>query len=624
MNSEVFSFLMRNRLLVGCAGVVFTMSLYNFLFCFSFLPLTEGWFSAYAHLILVGKVPYRDFYLFLTPFYPMALAGLTWLFGESFLMLRFVGVIISVGIALLLYLILAKRFSPPSAMLAAIVACTYYESGVAYIPYDFTQVLTLLTLASTWMLVQIACTQSDHKSLSWNTRTIYRFLLAGLFASLAFLTKQSNGAFVAVAAACCCIYLVLPSGKNAWRLIAAFCLGGLLPIIVVVSWLLNENALASFWSQIFGGALAAKGSLSHILVSWLGGLLTPVYLAQIETIGKYTGMLIITSVIINFLLNKLDRHIVKDRADIILISGFTIISIIVMAVAYSDSWARSGQIIGLGLQVNNYIIPIATSVSGFLLLLGVLGCFFKRLRLVLSPPFIIVGIMAIGMIWGNGTSAGLSEISVFTMVGIIIAALFDYKVFRYTGFLSAILLSVVLLFTFSSRKFEAPYAWWGVSEPDVREAIYSPVPPITHGIKVSLTTAEDIDDLSKSINTGVKGGDIFAFPNIPLVYLLGNRWPHSKVVVPWFDFLPDLPAKAEAVRLLANPPDTIVNLNLPDVAWDAHERLFRGGGTLGQRDILAAIKQLTGERGLYELDLRREVSPGCILEVWNKIPLSKD
>jgi len=34
------------------------------------LPITEGWFSAYAHLIINGKMPYRDFYLYLTPFYP--------------------------------------------------------------------------------------------------------------------------------------------------------------------------------------------------------------------------------------------------------------------------------------------------------------------------------------------------------------------------------------------------------------------------------------------------------------------------------------------------------------------------------------------------------------------------
>ena len=89
-------------------------------------------------------------------------------------------------------------------------------------------------------------------------------------------------------------------------------------------------------------------------------------------------------------------------------------------------------------------------------------------------------------------------------------------------------------------------------------------------------------------------------------------------MVPWFDFLPDAPARAEAARILAAPPATIVNLKLPSVAWEAHERLFRNGKPLGQRDIQRAIDELTTKRKLYRLDFLREVSPGCVLEVWHR------
>jgi len=168
------------------------------------------------------------------------------------------------------------------------------------------------------------------------------------------------------------------------------------------------------------------------------------------------------------------------------------------------------------------------------------------------------------------------------------------------------------------KKFDAPYAWWGVAEPSVREATHLSKTPIARGLRISQSTAENIDALANSLAKGPRGGDVFAFPNIPLVYLIADRWPNSKVVVPWFDFLPDTPARAEAARLLGTPPATIVNLKLPLVAWEAHERLFRDGKPLGQRTIQSAIDELTEKRKSYWLDFRREVSPGCVLEVWHR------
>ena len=239
------------RHMIGVIGVILVLGLYNTAFSFSFFPITEGWFSVYAHLMLDGKVPYRDFYLYLTPFYPMALAGIHWLFGDSFLVLRLVGMLVIISIAVLLYLILAKRFSPSSSMLASITASIYYQSGVAHITYDFTQVLTLFTLATTWMLVLAGGNANLTKKLTLRTPIIRQLVLAGLFASLSFLTKQSNGAFVLIAASSCCIYLAIPWGRRSWKLFVAFGLGCLIPIMILISWLFSVDALTAFWQQIF-------------------------------------------------------------------------------------------------------------------------------------------------------------------------------------------------------------------------------------------------------------------------------------------------------------------------------------------------------------------------------------
>jgi hypothetical protein len=103
-------------------AVVALVAFYNAQFAFSFLPLTEGWFSLYALLIRDGHVPYRDFYLYLTPLYPLLMAGMTALLGDTFFALRLAGVAIVAVMALLLYLILTHRFRHSTSALAAVVA----------------------------------------------------------------------------------------------------------------------------------------------------------------------------------------------------------------------------------------------------------------------------------------------------------------------------------------------------------------------------------------------------------------------------------------------------------------------------------------------------------------------
>jgi len=605
--------------LAGMVGVIAVIGFYNALSAFSFLPLTEGWFSAYAHLILDGQVPYRDFYLYLTPFYPMVFAAVVGLFGDSFLALRIVGILIILSIAVLLYLILAKRFRPASSMVASIVACIYYQSGVAHIPYDFTQVLTLFTLAATWMLVLAGGEAPSFEKLSWRTPILRQMLLAGLFATLAFLTKQSNGAFVVVAVFFGCLYLATQWGRhNVWRMVVAFGAGCLIPVMIMLAWLFYADALSAFWEQIFGGALAAKGSLSHVLFSWIDGLLTKVYVLQMAAIGKWGIEVIAVSFILTKVLSFIDKPIAGSRAEFVLLGCMALLCVAVITNAYMGAVELSNRVWIFGEQANNYIIPVTTTLTGVLIVLTVSSYFIPAVQRFISPPVIILGIVSAGMIWGNGTSAGLSEVGVFAMFALALAIMMDTRIFRYVGFTVALLVTISLVFIFATRKFDAPYAWWGVAEPSVHEATHVSKTPIARGLRMSQRTADNLDALADALAKAPQDGDIFAFPNIPQIYLIANRWPNSKVVIPWFDFLPDAPARAEAVRLLANPPATIVNLKLPPVAWDAHERLFRNGKPLGQRDIQSAIVELTEKRKLYKLDFSREVSPRCVLEVWHK------
>ena len=156
----------------GLGATVVVVALYHLLFFNRYFPLSEGWFSAYGHLIRTGAVPYRDFYLFVTPLYPLKIAAFGLLFGDAFLPLRALGVLLVCGIATLTYLILVARFTPFAASTATIVSTIYYQSGVAHIGYDFIQFVTLYALLSAYCLVKLirAAARSEERRVGKECR----------------------------------------------------------------------------------------------------------------------------------------------------------------------------------------------------------------------------------------------------------------------------------------------------------------------------------------------------------------------------------------------------------------------------------------------------------------------
>jgi hypothetical protein len=497
----------------------------------------------------------------------------------------------------------------------------YYQSGVAFIPYDFTQLLTLFTLAAMWMMVRAS--QALPEALpQWTLtdRLTRHLFLAGLFASLAFLTKQSNGTFVVLGTFSSCGYLALFHGRKGWHLLLPCATGAAVFPLIVGIWLFITGALVDFWDQIYYGALAAKGGAGVAVFSWINGLLTPVLAIQMRTVIEWILITVLASATVRFIVERFYRPSLTIFSQIATVCCLAILVIMGIAIAYlgQSQGMRGQQILQIALQVNNYLIPISVTVTIVLLLWAVAAWFITPLRSYRHSPLSVVAIFSFGMIFGNGTSAGISEVGVFVMLALAIAAALDSRAFSYVGFGVILVFSAMLVVTFADRKFSSPYAWWGVAEPDVRNATVASKVPMARGLKLSPTTAADFHALADSLERAPQDGDVFAFPNIPSVYLISNRWPDSRVIIPWFDFLPDQQAREEALRLLNHPPAVIVNLRLPSVAWDAHERLFRNGHAIGQQDIDAAITTLTQDSKKYRLDLRLEVSPGSVLDVWHR------
>ena len=615
--------------------IILIISYYNFYSNFHFLPITEGWFSAYAHYVLSGKVVYKDFYLYLTPLYLWIISVVDYIFGFSFFALRIFGLFLIITSALVLYRILRFTFSPTASFVATVTSVTYMSKGVAFISYDFTQVLTLTSLLAVYCLLTSFAALDKMPDIE-NTRISppaprlfwLNLTFAGFFASCCFLIKQSNGAFIAVGIFFGFLYILkiskfdTQSLKMAWGL---FCVGAFLPLFFTYIYLFSNDALKPFVTQIVINAVAAKGGITVIFGGWLSGLLTEVLVIQLYEILHILMYLLLISHILNFAYRKWVIHgpinircIQNTTRDVASFALFSSLFFVVIFLAWSDSiWLRS-LVAERGIFLTNYIIPLSVA---WIILSLIIGLIFYIIGVRNSSVkfTVILALYALGLTFGNGTSAGLSEISAFIGLAWCIAWVLERKSLPFLGIGVIFYVTLLLFAGLCYSKFDSPYSWWGTSESDARNAVEVIDHPMLGHIYMSKVNRDNYEAIIDTLNNNDLGGDIFSFPNIPVIYLLAKRWPDSKVLVSWFDFLGDKDAEVEAERLSLKPPETIVYLQLPAEAFDAHERLFRNGLPMGQRKIMAFIQNTCLEENGYSIILKRTVSPSSTIFICKRV-----
>ncbi len=605
-------------------------SCYNFFSNFHFLPITEGWFSVYANLVIDGKVPYRDFYLYLTPLYTWIIAFIQYLFGPSLFSLRILGFFVIGLMAFVLFRILKRIFSPVPSFIGATIGMMYIQKGVAFISYDFTQILTLFALLSIYFLI-LASEHLKAVGLSQNhTQKSFLlekyFLLSGFFACCCFLVKQSNGAFISIGVFLAFLYTLSNKGHNSKRLLinwASFAIGALTPAILVLVYLTTNGALEDFFSQILFNSISAKGGLKSILSGWVSGVFTAVLGHQLlEILYKFIPIFLISRALLLLLgmnsscTKALERYNFRIR-ELIFLLVFALLYIFVIASAWNNDPTLRRLFFEKGMHLTNYIIPLSISWIGLCLLIGIAGRLTSKAK-ILSETSIILALGALGLTFGNGTSAGLSEISAFIALSWCTAWVIQRNSIPFLGvgvvFYTSLLLATALCYT----KFDKPYSWWGTSEGDARTATLKIEDPILGGIYLTKNTFSNYIAITEALKESTKSGEVFSFPNIPIVNLLANQLPASKAVISWFDFLNDRDAEAEAERISSYPPEIIAYLQLPAEALDAHEKLFRGGLPLGQRKIIDFIDRNCLAQNGYTIILKRPISSTSTIFICKK------
>jgi len=506
----------------------------------------------------------------------------------------------------------------------------YIQKGVAFISYDFTQILTLFALISIYFLI-LASEHLKSEGLRQNhTQKPFLlqkyFLLSGFFASCCFLVKQSNGAFISIGIFFAFLYTLSNEGLNRKSLLsnwASFAIGALTPAILVLVYLTTNGALEDFFSQILFNSISAKGGLNSILGGWIHGVFNTVLGQQLlEILYKFIPIFLISRALLLLLgINSsctrvLERYNLQVR-ELICLLIFALLYIFVVALAWNNDPTLRRLFFEKGMHLTNYIIPLSISWIGLCLLIGIAGRLTAKAKIV-SETTIILALGALGLTFGNGTSAGLSEISAFIALSWCTAWTIQRNSIPFLGigvvFYTSLLLSTALCYA----KFDRPYSWWGTSEGDARTATLKMEHPILGGIYLNKDSYANYVAIIDTLKENIGNGEVFSFPNIPIIYLLANQLPTSKAVIGWFDFLNDHDAEFEARRISADPPNLIAYLQLPAEALEAHERLFRGGLPLGQRKIIDFIDRSCLAENGYTIILKRSISPTSTIFICKK------
>lgn len=586
---------------------VFVIFVYNLIFFNKYLPITEGWFSMYAWLVNHGHFPYRDFYFFLTPLYLIQTSIFTALFGYDILYLRILGILVILLMTYFLYKNIQIIFGSAIAAFVAIVGMIYYQSGVAHITYDFTQFVTLYGLIQSYFLLKYinAFDTKTNPSIKW-------VFWAGLFAGLAFLTKQSNGTMIAAFSFIGLSVLTLQKGwKEALRASLLYIGGFAVPLAITILWLLANSAFMQFREQVFSSAVAAKGGLMQIFFGWFKEVLNYNFIVRLIEIVFI--MLIPGYWIYLFKGKKLKNENINRVT--LLVASVILLLIMFLPLFIDKIIAKElSKFVQGGIDYIAYIMVVSFYTPIILVLIYTVFLIFRK---PYNKSIFLLSLIALGFIYGAGTSAGFSEAGAIIGFCIFIALMLHLRSVFGLGKIFIVVFCLIFSFLFIEMKYERPYFWWYVTSTDIREKLQS-----TNKIKMlrGMYTSKDniklIEEVTAEIRSGSKPGEpVLTFPNIPVFYLLSDRKPPGKAIVHWFDFLPDEIAVKEAEAIKKNPPKVIVYLDLGPIVWNMHENLFRDSKPSGQRKIVEAFMGVIKSKKMH-ISKKYELPYDVTLTIW--------
>jgi hypothetical protein len=566
-------------LIVTGLNLAFLLSFWN-----RFLgPSVSGMFLEFASRLLSGKVPYRDFYVVVTPFYIFRTAAIVKLFGPSLAALRLVDIGYRCALAAILVIWLAKVVRIPYAALGALASIAVFSTDPADPLTSYHLEATFWALLGAFLLSYVKWER--RKSL----KNIALICGSGACCSICVFTKQTEGGGITLALLIVIAGLSMRDlglGPAVLRLLA-FCAGWILPAAVLLGWLARNGALKAFATAIFLDGPSAKGSPGHIL--------TRVFF---DGYGSWPGnaVYLLLGICIMLLVVRMVRK--ASAAPPSPTRGMLHLTVIAAAGAAALLAGYAAGAFALRSPAQAYSLETASIFFAFFGVFS-LAVYYtlilaqrrmteverQRWLLVMASFWICYTMSWSWVAWGP---------MAFPALGVVIALILEdllsrprTSVLRYSLAAAAVL----LLSVSEAGRVSCPFSWNSWTDGPIRNATASSRQRALSGIHMSPETAAFVDRLTSLIDDHSRANDsVFIYSYQPLWYVLADRWPPTYAQVHFLDVTPDDLSRRDAQRIVKERPAVIVDFVGDSELWN--EKLFRAGRRSGQRDLQDQMYQL--------------------------------
>jgi hypothetical protein len=549
---------------------------------------SNGWHFYYGQQILAGRIPYRDFYMYVPPLHPLTFAALIALFGPKLIAGRVLAVLSRTILAGVLYFWLARRFRPSHAFLGSLTATIVFCADTA-------DALSLHNQDSIFWGIVAGFFGSVLISRRARTNCWIWAGLSGFAAGLCFLTKQTTGIGVSIIIPLVLGFVVkrLEFGASMRTVLGAFCTGFIAPVLALSTWLWKSHAFGPYIDQVFVNGLSSKGPVyavlaRPILVTFGGLWYTSCALVAVALLIVYRRVRMRAN----------EENLPSNNTSIFL-------SFAVGSVALTI-----GVTLGLHLNINYLVARSPQYIAVYAALLMscalFLRCTWSYLRGQVgnedaAHSWLISGVSAaiaymLSLSWPVHESMAMPSLGLTVCLALNDLAktpIHKRRFWQLSAYGFSTLMIAVLIVDAVWLKLEEPFGWEGWREPPVRYAITEPRSPFLKGFKLAPATAAFVDRVTELIDCNSGPNDsVFVFPYFPVFYVLSDRKPPTFASVHWFDVTPDYVARRDASLLLKARPAVIVSVELSEAAVENQEISFRGGAQSGQRELISAIHDL--------------------------------
>ena len=629
------------RMLYPCVLILMTIA-FNGLYFSRTIPISEGWGVYYAELIRRGLFPYRDFYYYLPPLNLLIDTQIWSLSGGLLIVYRSWRLLERVLLVLLVYVFLKSCGARRGIAFVAALFGSIIGAGSVYdLIGDYNQTAILLIVVLGILLLKfIEAETNRQKSLA--------ILLLGTFWSILFLLKQSSGAAVALVFLMIFIIYLLHSQDRNWLQETALLVTGItLPLLALALVLYCNGALGQFVDQVFLAGGGAKGGVLTVLTegmlaifgknSEIGIVFCMFMIAVILGDAEFNSiihgrkrdfvLLVLTIALLAILfINSYGSYCVSairyffDNKVASLLFVSVIVSIMLVGYKYlrlnythlAILMTIGGLIVALCIAYTNfrsaashlYESGLFGLMDSFCIIIDIFTvlCFFRSLYLYLSndghcatyqKDLMVSGCAFAACYSGlmTASSSGTPPYVLFLVAPVCIMNMLTAKIadnhIKIIRDVVILGVCVVICATIFAQKSTHPYSWWN-AEGTVSDDVVAIDSGFLKGFDVSRKQLDTFDRVVKIIEDNSDEDDIvWGFPYVKLFNLMTGRISEPGFVpVPFYDVCPDKYAKNEALLLSQNPPDIVVWKDIPGCI-EVHEKYFRNGNPLGQRDIVS-------------------------------------